>query len=92
MGVPFRWLDLQWNAKVGFTPYKSGGIKTQDPDTAIEFFEYSFADHAAINMVSLRATKDIMLGTYNLPVFIEVHGNPYTQNARLYVGATLFTL
>lgn len=92
VGVPFRWLDLEWEAKVGFTPYESGGIKTQDPDTTIDFFEYSFADHAAVNMISLRATKEITVGTYQLPVFIEAHSNPFTQNARIYVGATLFRL
>ena len=93
LNVPFRLATLDWNAAVGLTPYKSGGVKTHPKNIqSEEYFEYSYADGFAVNMVSLRATKVFDIKGYQLPVYIEAHGNPYTQIARVFLGVTLFSL
>ena len=90
-GVPFRFGTLDWKAAFGLTPYRSGGVKTQPRDMD-EFFEYSYADCFAINMVSLRATKVFDIVNFTLPAFVEFHGNPWNKHANIVLGISLFIL
>ena len=92
LNVPFRFATLDWNAGLGFTPYESGGVKTQPKGDLEEYFEYSYADQLGVCMLALRATKEFKVFGYPLPVFVEVQGSPYSKNANIIFGVTAIKL
>jgi len=91
LNVPFHFATLDWEASVGLTPYESGGLKTQ-PKDEIELFEYAYADCFAVNKLSLHATKVFSIKNYELPVYIEVQGNPWRRVANIILGITFINL
>ncbi|MCR5130534.1 MAG: hypothetical protein K6C10_03615 [Prevotella sp.] len=85
--VPFRLGGLDWTAKAGITPMESAGVAIPDYSTLTETHEYFYAEGPACVMASLRATKDIHLrGGITIPVFAELHTNPYLQTAHVMGG------
>lgn len=99
LSVPFKFYDLDWDFRAGICPYESSGGIVFYEEVEDDNYEdismhpvYLYADGFAVNMLSLRATKNFPLGKgFKLPVFIELHTNPVTQNARILMGVSLAT-
>lgn len=96
LAVPFRAFELDWDLKVGITPFESSGaqwvedtINEQGNEETIVHNEYFYAKNFNCNMLSLRATKTFEFSKFNLPVFVEFHANPAAEDARLFVGFTI---
>jgi len=90
--LPFRVGGLSWQVKAGITPFESGSHKEQKeavtflgPET-ITYDSYYYADGPACVMASIRATKQLYWGDVRLPVFAEIHTNPYLQRASVLLG------
>lgn len=79
--VPFKLSGFDWKAKLGFTPAESAGSHHAG--------ENLYADKAAFVMASVRATKELHFKNFHLPVYGELHTNPYTKKAMFVGGVTL---
>lgn len=93
--VPFRLGGVNWKASVGGTPFESAGYVevlqnqgTSGSETRKES-HYYYADGPACIMASIRATKTIDMGFAHVPVFAELHTNPYMQKASFLCGLTI---
>jgi hypothetical protein len=84
--VPFRLGGLDWTAKAGFTPMESAGWTVPDYATLSESLHYFYADGPTCVMASVRATKNLKLRGVTLPIFAELHTNPYMQTAHIMGG------
>ncbi|MBR1394223.1 MAG: hypothetical protein IJ559_01010 [Prevotella sp.] len=95
LSVPFKLAGLDWRAAVGGTPFESAGydeVLTNQGffgDETHYIHHYEYAEGPACVMASLRATKTLDLGIAHLPVFAELHTNPYLQTANFLVGVTI---
>lgn len=95
LSVPFTLATLDWVFKAGVTPMESSGyttdrtVKTIWGDATVKDPHYLYAEGFACNLVSIRATKEARIGNLNLPVFAELHTNPYLKKAHLLFGVTL---
>lgn len=93
--VPFKLGGVDWKLGVGGTFMESAGRKesetekTSDGDITRTKYFYYYAEGPACVMASLRATKNINIGNVSLPVFAELHTNPYLQKAHLLFGITI---
>ena len=92
LSVPFRAGGLDWDARVGITPMESAGYTTSSTVQGI-FGEYTllqrhfyYGEGFTCNMASIRATKNLQYKGLRLPVFAEIHTNPYLQKANFLVG------
>ena len=100
LSVPFKLCNLDWDFRAGICPYESSGalllyedIDDEGNETIGASPEYYYASGFAVNMLSLRATKNFPLGKgFKLPVFVELHTNPAAQHARILLGISLATL
>lgn len=79
--VPFTMAGFDWKAMLGFTPAESAGSHHTG--------ENLYADKAAFVMASVRATKELHFKNFHLPVYGELHTNPYTKKAMFLGGITL---
>ena len=95
LSVPFKLSSVNFTAAIGGTPFESAGhlevlegqgISGKDTYT---ISHYNYADGPACIMASLRATKTIDLGFAHLPVFAELHTNPYMQRVTFLCGLTI---
>lgn len=90
--LPFRLGGLDWQLAAGMTPFESSSEKRKkEADTfigreVITYDSYFYADGPACVMASLRATKQLYVGDVRLPVFAEIHTNPYMQRASVLLG------
>jgi hypothetical protein len=95
LSVPFRLGGLDWDARVGVTPMESAGYATAQTIkgfvTEIEVQEnhYFYGEGFTCNMASLRATKTLKFNNLQVPVYGEIHTNPYLQKAHFLVGIGL---
>lgn len=95
LSVPFKLGDVDFTAAVGGTPFESAGydevLENQGffGDETHYIHHYYYAEGPACIMASLRATKTLDLGIAHLPIFAEVHANPYLQTANFLVGVTI---
>lgn len=95
LGIPFRIGGVNWELKAGMTPFESAGTVTREEVQTVlgkvsyDKYDYEYADKVSCVMASLRATKEIDLGFAQLPVFAELHTNPYLQTANLLFGVTI---
>lgn len=99
LSVPFRAGGLDWDARVGITPMESAGdiykeqIVTEEGRTKIvNRGDWLYGESFTCNMVSVRATKNFEFKSFKLPVFVELHTNPYLQRANLILGISVATL
>ena len=81
LGVPFRMAGLDWKAKLGFTPAESAASHHED--------ENLYADKAAFVMASVRAVKELHFKQFHMPVYVELHTNPYNKKACFLGGLTI---
>jgi hypothetical protein len=51
-----------------------------------------YGESFTCNMASLRATKNLEFKHFSVPVFVELHTNPYLQRANLVLGVTIKSL
>lgn len=97
--VPFKLAGVDWELSAGMTPFKSAGTKIDKVipagkgeslfDETITVDDYMYADGPACVKAALRATKDLNLGDVSLPVFAEIHANPYMQKAYFMMGISV---
>lgn len=94
LSVPFKLGGVDWRVAAGVTPFESAGY---DERTVVQGFlgsethtthHYYYAEGFSCVMASLRATKTLDLGIAHMPVFAEVHANPYLQTASFFFGLT----
>lgn len=92
LSVPFRLGGLDWDARVGITPMESSGYVAQRTiqglisDLTINENHYLYGEGFSCNMASLRATKNLQYKSLQIPVYAELHTNPYLQKATFLVG------
>ena len=78
LSAPFRLVTCDWDARVGFVPWKSG------------IYEVS---GFSITNLSLRATKAIRISnSFELPLFGQLIANPASQHFYFVFGLTLKAL
>ena len=95
LSVPFGLGGVDWTAAIGITPFESAGyadiLEHQGAggnETHI-ISHYYYAGQPACVMASVRATKTINLGFAHIPIFAELHTNPYMQKATFLCGLTI---
>ena len=84
LNIPFYMGGLDWDLTGGVTPFESAGKPVNTDDGIVR--EYFYAKGFACVKASLRATKNFELGDIKMPIFAEIHTNPYMQKAWLVVG------
>lgn len=95
LSVPFKFGTLDWEFKAGITPMESAGyttdrtVKTIWGDVGVKDPHYTYAEGFACNLASIRATKEARIGNLSLPIFAELHTNPYLKKANLLFGVTI---
>ena len=95
LSVPFKLGGVDWTAAVGGTPFESAGydevLENQGffGDETHYIHHYYYAEGPACVMASLRATKTLDLGAAHLPIYAELHTNPYLRTANFLVGVTI---
>lgn len=95
LSVPFRAGGLDWDARVGITPMESAGytstltVSSIYGDMSVLEPHYFYGEGFTCNMASIRATKNLQYKSLRLPVFAEIHTNPYLQKAHFLVGISV---
>lgn len=79
--MPFKW----WKLSINQWPSSYTKL-TRGCDVEPHYF---YADGPAYVMASLRASKELSLSGMRLPIFAELHGNPYLQKATLVFGLSI---
>ncbi|MCR4852131.1 MAG: hypothetical protein K5893_00890 [Prevotella sp.] len=91
LAVPFRLGGIDWQARAGITPFESSSWReamvVNNKDEKLKQFLY--ADGFTCVQAVLRATKDLHVAGYELPVYVELNTNPYTEKAAIMAGITL---
>ena len=97
LAVPFRAAGLDWDARVGISPMESAGVggtrivHSLFTDFEIEDNSYMYGEGFNCSMASIRATKTLEFKKFQIPVFAEIHTNPYLQKAYLLAGIGIVT-
>ena len=96
LSIPFHVGGLDWDARVGITPMESAGYTTTrtaqtilGDNLTIEEPHYFYGEGFTCNMASIRATKNLQYKSLRLPIFVEIHTNPYLQKANFLVGISV---
>lgn len=96
LSIPFHVGGLDWDARVGITPMESAGYTTTrtaqtilGDNLTIEEPHYFYGEGFTCNMASIRATKNLRYKNLRLPIFAEIHTNPYLQKANFLVGISV---
>lgn len=99
LSVPFNLGGLNWDIRAGVTPMESAGTTYQEKVVTetggvrtVTRGDWYYGESFTCNMASVRATKKFMFKHFNLPVFVELHTNPYLQRANLLFGITICSL
>lgn len=99
LSVPFRLGGLDWDASVGVTPFESAGttykeqIVTESGQTkTVTRGDWMYGESFTCNMASLRATKELEFKHFSVPVYVELHTNPYLQRANIVLGVAIKSL
>ena len=99
LSVPFRLGGLDWDVRAGVTPFESAGstydetVITESGKTkTVTRGDWMYGESFTCNMASIRATKNLEFKHFNVPVFVELHTNPYLQRANLVLGVTITSL
>jgi hypothetical protein len=96
--VPFKLGGVDWVLRGGFSPFESHGEEKERQRYSedwgdvitIQYDKFLYADKAAFVLASLRATKEINLGREaRMPIFAEIHMNPYLQKANVVLGISI---
>ena len=99
LSVPFRLGGLDWDASVGVTPFESAGT-TYEEKVVLETGktktytrgDWLYGESFTCNMASIRATKELEFKHFSVPVYVELHTNPYLQRANIVLGVAIKSL
>ena len=95
LSVPFRAGGLDWDVRAGITPMESAGYTTPLTvhsiygDMTVAQPHYFYGEGFTCNLASIRATKNLQYKSLHLPIFAEIHTNPYLQKANFLVGISV---
>ena len=99
LSVPFRAGGLDWDIRAGVTPMESAGstheetIVTETGKTKkVTRGDWLYGESFTCNMASVRATKNLEFKHFKVPVYVELHTNPYLQRANLVLGVSISSL
>ena len=99
LSVPFSLGGLDWKASVGVTPFESAGttheeeiINEKGKKQIVNRGDWMYGESFTCNMASIRATKELEFKHFNVPVFVELHTNPYLQRANFVLGIAIKSL
>ena len=98
LSIPFRAGGLDWDVRAGITPMESAGtsykeiVLTDEGLTKTVYRgDWLYGESFTCNMASVRATKTISCKGFDVPVFVELHANPYLQRANFILGISITT-
>ena len=99
LSVPFRLGGLDWDVRAGVTPMESAGttyteqVVTETGRTkTVTRGDWFYGESFTCNMASVRATKNLEFKHFKVPVYVELHTNPYLQRANLVLGVSISSL
>ena len=99
LSVPFKLGGLDWDVRAGVTPFESAGTTYEEVVTTatgkrVTYTrgDWMYGESFTCNMASLRATKELEFKHFNVPVFVELHTNPYLQRANIVLGVAIKSL
>lgn len=90
--VPFYLGGIDWDVCAGMTPFEGAYVVTPITEinsiTLVKKDEF-YSDKASCIMASVRATKRLEFGDVKVPIFAELHTNPYMKTANFLVGVSV---
>ena len=99
LSVPFKLGGIDWDVRAGVTPFESAGTTYQEQVVTetgkVKTYtrgDWMYGESFTCNLASVRATKEFEFKKFKLPVFVELHTNPYLQRANLVFGIAISTL
>ena len=99
LSVPFKLGGLDWDVRAGVTPFESAGTTYEETVTTATGKrktytrgDWMYGESFTCNLASVRATKEFEFRKFKLPVYVELHTNPYLQRANLVFGIAISTL
>lgn len=99
LSVPFKLGGLDWDVRAGVTPFESAGTTYEEVVTTatgkrVTYTrgDWMYGESFTCNLASVRATKEFEFRKFKLPVYVELHTNPYLQRANLVFGIAISTL
>ena len=99
LSVPFKLGGLDWDVRAGVTPFESAGTTYEEVVTTATGKkktytrgDWMYGESFTCNLASVRATKEFEFRKFKLPVYVELHTNPYLQRANLVFGIAISTL
>lgn len=90
--VPLYMGGIDWDLSAGMTPFESAYIvepMTQLGGVQLVTKKPFYSEKTSFIMASLRATKRLEFGDVKVPIFAEIHTNPYMKRANFIVGVTV---
>ena len=98
LSVPFRLGGLDWDVRAGITPMESGcsyyeeDVQTEVGSYKFKHYVWTYGEQFNCNMASIRATKQLEFKHFKVPVYVELHANPYLQRANFLLGVSISSL
>lgn len=99
LSVPFRLGGLDWDVRAGVTPFESAGTTYEEVVTTstgkkktYTRGDWMYGESFTCNLASVRATKNLEFKRFKVPVYVELHANPYLQRANLLFGIAIKSL
>ena len=99
LSVPFRAGGLDWDVRAGVTPMESAGTTYEEEYTTASGKtktktkgDWLYGESFTCCMASVRATKNLAFKHFKVPVYVELHANPYLQRANLVLGISVSSL
>ena len=99
LSVPFRAGGLDWDVRAGVTPMESAGTTYEEEYTTASGKtktktkgDWLYGESFTCCMASVRATKNLKFKDFKVPVYVELHTNPYLQRANLVLGISVSSL
>ena len=96
LSVPFRAGGLDWDVRAGVTPMESAGetyeervIDESGRTRTLTRGNWFYGESFTCNLASVRATKAFEFKHFKMPVWVELHANPYLQRANLVLGVSV---
>lgn len=91
LAVPFSLGGIDWQARAGITPFESSSWRepmvVKDKNEKLK--QYLYGDGFTCVQAAIRATKNLRVAGYELPVYVEMNTNPYAEKAAIMAGITL---
>ena len=99
LSIPFTAGGLDWDLRAGVTPMESAGTTYEEKEVLengrVKTYtrgDWLYGESFTCNMASVRATKNLTFKRFKVPVYVELHANPYLQRANLVLGVSISSL